>query len=70
MKTTLQLETLTCPTCAQKIERILSKTEGVQNASVAFALSRVTVEYDEEKTSVAEFEKIINKLGYRVLSSK
>ncbi|NLD26935.1 MAG: heavy-metal-associated domain-containing protein [Acholeplasmataceae bacterium] len=70
MKTTLQLETLACPTCAQKIEKVLSKSEGIQSATMAFALSRVTVEYDEAKINVEEMKKIINKLGYRVLSSK
>ena len=40
-KKTYQLETLSCPTCAGKIETMLKKTTGVAEAEVAFISSKV-----------------------------
>ena len=43
---------MTCVACARRIERRLSKTEGVSAASVNFATGRATVEYDAARTGV------------------
>jgi|26BtaG_2_1085354.scaffolds.fasta_scaffold00001_139 copper chaperone CopZ len=66
---TFQLETLTCPTCITKIEGVLLKNPGVENAKVLFNSSKVKVEYDEEKVSADSITKLIEKLGYPVMSS-
>lgn len=63
-----QLEVLTCPSCINKIERVLGKEKGVENAKVLFNSSRVRVDYDDEKTSPEVLAAIIEKLGYPVLS--
>jgi len=63
-----QLETLTCPSCITKIEGILNKTDGVDRAKVLFNSSKVKVAYDEDKTSAELLAKLIEKLGYPVLS--
>ncbi|WP_420707407.1 heavy-metal-associated domain-containing protein [Paenibacillus sp. 1001270B_150601_E10] len=44
---TFQLEPLTCPSCIKKIEKILSKTAGVDHVIVMFNASKVKVNYDE-----------------------
>lgn len=63
-----QLETLTCPSCINKIEGILNKTDGVDSAKVLFNSSKVKVAYDEDKTSAEQLATLIEKLGYPVLS--
>ncbi len=63
-----QLETLTCPSCINKIEGVLNKEAGVENAKVLFNSSKVKVVYDEEETTSDKLAKIIEKLGYPVLS--
>ena len=63
-----QLENLTCPSCITKIEGILNKTDGVDRAKVLFNSSKVKVAYDEDKTSAEHLAKLIEKLGYPVLS--
>ena len=70
-KATIQLETLTCPSCIQKIEGALKQIEGVDKDSVKirFNASKTIVHFDEEKTSLEEIEKAITRLGYPVLSS-
>lgn len=71
-KATIQLETLTCPSCMQKIENGVKSLEGVNKESlkVLFNSSKVRVEFDDEKVSIEDIENAINKLGYEVLKSQ
>jgi copper chaperone CopZ len=67
MKTTkIQLETLTCPSCITKIETVLTREEGVENAKVLFNSSKVKVAYDAAKTNPDKLAGIVKKLGYPV----
>lgn len=63
-QTSLQLTGMTCAACANRIEKGLSKLEGVSEANVNFALERATVKYDPKKVSVAQMKQSIQKLGY------
>ncbi|WP_059052010.1 heavy-metal-associated domain-containing protein [Paenibacillus senegalimassiliensis] len=65
---TFQLETVSCPSCINKIEGMLSKTKGIQRAEVRFNTSRVRVEFDGNIVSSSGIGAKIEKLGYRVLS--
>ena len=69
---TIQLETLTCPSCMQKIENGVKSLDGVSKESlkVLFNSSKVRVEFDDEKVSIKDIEHVINKLGYEVLKSQ
>ncbi len=71
-KATIQLETLTCPSCMQKIEGAVKKLDGVDTDSldVLFNSSRVRVNFDEEKLSISDIEAAIDKVGYQVIKSK
>ena len=71
-KATIQLETLTCPSCMQKIENGVKSLEGVNKESlkVLFNSSKVRVEFDDEKVSIEDIEIVIDKLGYEVLKSQ
>ena len=64
-----QLETLTCPSCIAKIEGALNKETGVEEAKVLFNSSRVKVVYNSEKVSSEQLGKLIEKVGFPVLSS-
>ena len=70
MKKTLQLETLTCPSCMAKIQGALKKTEGVKSHDVLFNSSRVKVEFDESLVDIDMIKNSIETIGYRVLSVK
>lgn len=71
IKTTrIQLETLSCPSCITKIEGVLNKEAGVENAKVLFNSSKVKIEYDEEKVSTDRLVELIEKVGYPVISSQ
>lgn len=69
-KATLQLETLTCPSCLQKIENGVGKLDGVKKVKVMFNASKVKVDYDSEKSNVTHIIGAIEDLGYRVKSTK
>lgn len=63
-----QLDTLTCPTCIQKIEKSLSKMNGVNDVKVLFNSSKVKITYQAEQVSEAELKAVIEKLGYPVIA--
>ena len=68
-KASIQLETLTCPSCAQKIENAVKATAGADKESVKvlFNASKVKFDYDEEKAKLEDFTRAIEKVGYVVL---
>lgn len=68
----IQLETLTCPSCLQKIEAATKGLNGVEDDSVKvmFNASKVKLNFDEDIVSIEEINQAIEKLGYEVLKSK
>ena len=70
-KATIQLETLSCPSCMQKIEKAVKALDGIEKESVLvmFNASKVKANFDEEKVSLVEIEKTIENLGYEVIKS-
>ncbi len=69
---TIQLETLTFPSCMLKIEGALKGLEGIEkdSANVSFNTSKVKLNFDEDKLSIEDIEGAITKLGYDVIKSK
>lgn len=63
-QSTLQITGMTCASCASRIEKGLSKIEGVESANVNFALERASVSYDPDKVNASDLETTIQKLGY------
>lgn len=71
MKATLQLESLTCPSCMQKIEKAVKALDGVDkdSVSVMFNSSKVKLDFDNEVVSIEKIEKAITSLGYDVIKT-
>jgi Cu+-exporting ATPase len=63
-KVTLNLEGMSCASCAANIERILNKTDGVISASVNFPLEKAIVEFDSSRVSVREIIAAVQGIGY------
>jgi copper ion binding protein len=73
MKTaTIQLETLTCPSCMQKIEGAVKALEGIDKDTlkVSFNSSKVKVNFDEDRLAIDKIENAITNMGYQVIKSK
>jgi Cu+-exporting ATPase len=66
-QTTLQITGMTCAACANRIEKGLSKLEGVSEANVNFALEQASVRYDPTKVNMAQMEQKIQSLGYETV---
>lgn len=67
---TFQLETLTCPACAAKVESAVKKTKGVKEAEVLFNSSRVKFSFDESIVDTETIKNRIETLGYKVIGEK
>lgn len=69
---TINLETLTCPSCTQKIEGALKGFDAIEQdtVTISFNSSRVRFDFDEEKVSIKEIEEAITKVGYDVKRSR
>ena len=64
---TLKLGGMHCAVCAQTIEKVLNKQEGVYKAGVNFALETATVEYNPAQISLEVIKKTIREVGYEVI---
>ncbi len=71
-KATIQLDTLTCPSCVLKIESATKSMAGVDNDSVKvmFNSSKVKFDFDDAKTSIKDVENAITAMGYDVKKSQ
>ena len=65
MKTTLSVEGMTCAACSSRVEKVLSKLEGVNSASVNLMAKKATIDYDEAKLNVDDFIRTIEKAGFK-----
>ncbi len=52
-----------CAACQALIERLVRKVPGVTKAEVSFAAERLTVEYDDDLTSLEEIKKAVASAG-------
>jgi len=66
---TINLETLSCPSCLEKIENAVKGLNGVEKYSVKvlFNSSKAKTNFDESIVDIEEVEKAIEDLGYPVV---
>src|SRR5260221_12345652 len=61
---TLDLEGMTCASCAMRIEKGLKKVPGVKDASVNFATEQASVTYDPAQTGPEQLIQKVEAVGY------
>ncbi|PIN88000.1 copper-translocating P-type ATPase [Candidatus Woesearchaeota archaeon CG10_big_fil_rev_8_21_14_0_10_32_24] len=66
-RTVFPITGMSCASCVAKIEKALSKVDGVKKVVVNFATEKATAEYDTAKTSRKQLEDVIGDLGYDVV---
>ncbi|MED3785067.1 heavy metal translocating P-type ATPase [Geobacillus stearothermophilus] len=66
---TLKVTGMTCAACANRIEKVLNKMDGVK-AHVNLAMEKATIQYDPSKQTIADIETKIENLGYGVATEK
>ncbi|PEE50023.1 heavy metal translocating P-type ATPase [Bacillus cereus] len=57
---------MTCAACANRVEKRLNKLDGVNKATVNFALESATVDFNPDEVNVNEMKSAITKLGYKL----
>ena len=62
----LGIKGMTCAACSARIEKNLSKMEGIRQVNVNLASEKATVSYDPSQVSVEEVIEKIKKTGYVV----
>lgn len=70
-KAVLQLETLACPTCMQKITGALKSVPGVDQESVRvlFNASKAKLTFDETVADIKDISQAVIHIGYDVLKA-
>jgi Cu+-exporting ATPase len=63
--TVLNLEGMTCASCAMRIEKGLKKVPGVKDASVNLATEKATVTYDPTQTGIEQMVQKVEAVGYK-----
>jgi len=69
-KTHIHITGMTCTNCAATIEKGLTETPGVEQASVSFASEKANVEYDPSKVDLNKLKDTISELGYGIATKK
>ncbi|WP_082560620.1 heavy metal translocating P-type ATPase [Paenibacillus sp. Root52] len=62
--TTFQITGMTCAACSSRIEKGLSRMEGVNQANVNLAIEQATVRYDPKVINVNQLRDKVEALGY------
>ena len=63
---TLPIEGMTCASCAARIERVLKRVDGVEEASVNFATEQASVRFDAARTTPLRLVEAVVGAGFSV----
>lgn len=66
-KVLLKIGGMTCSACSSGLEKYLNKQDGIKLASVNLVMNNANIEYDDEKLSLEDVEKIVDKAGFESL---
>lgn len=61
---TLNVEGMTCASCAQTVEKAVQNLQGVSTAGVNLATEKLTVEYDPSTLNLGDITKAVSAAGY------
>ena len=67
---TVDVVGMTCAACSARIEKSLSRLEGIDKANVNLSTNKATVSYDDEKIQKDDIVGTIEKTGYQVPPEK
>ena len=62
----LAIEGMTCGACATRLEKALTRADGIIDAAVNFAVERAAVSFDPDRTSVNAIAEVVARAGFGV----
>ncbi len=65
-KISAPVEGMTCASCVARVEKAISKVEGIKNVSVNFASEKASFEFNPDRVDLKEIENIVEKAGYKI----
>jgi Cu2+-exporting ATPase len=63
-----RVDGMSCASCAGSIETMLAAQKGVESAAVNLASEQVVVEYDPESITLEQIVKVVDDLGFRIIT--
>lgn len=67
---TFKVEGMSCSACANRVERITKKIDGVESANVNFATEKLTVRVDAEKVRYSYIKLAVDKAGFKLIKEE
>ena len=67
---TFKVEGMTCSACANRVERVTQKIEGVELAVVNFATEKLTIKLDADVASYGQVKAAVEKAGFQLVSEE
>ncbi len=64
---TIPVAGMTCAACAKRLEKVLSRLDGVAEASVNYATEKALVKYDRSRLKLSAVREAITKAGFEAL---
>ncbi|MFD2130048.1 heavy metal translocating P-type ATPase [Pseudogracilibacillus auburnensis] len=61
----LHIEGMYCSNCANRIEKVVGKLDGVEEVTINLTTEKGKIIYDQQKTSITSVIKKINKIGFQ-----
>ena len=61
---------MSCSACANRVERITKKIDGVESANVNFATEKLTVRVDAEKVRYSDIKLAVDKAGFKLIKEE
>ncbi len=65
-KISAPVEGMTCASCVARVEKAISKLDGVKNVSVNFASEKASFEFDPEKVDYKKVARVVEDAGYKI----
>ncbi len=66
-KTTVPVTGLHCASCVGRVEEVLRKTDGVEEANVNLALETTRIVYDSAKVDMTDIKDVVKDAGYDLI---
>ncbi len=66
----MKISGMSCAACAARIEKGLTRLDGVDKAAINFATEKANVTYNPTKVSLEDIAKQVEKLGYQIVTDK
>ncbi|OHR55899.1 ATPase P [Staphylococcus sp. HMSC070A03] len=67
-KAEFKISGMTCAACSSRIERVLSRTEGIDQANVNLVTEKASIEYDQSHVDMDQVFEKMKQLGYEPIA--